>query len=168
MRLYLVIVALAWATLLLCIGPARADEMSTEYVAQALCGHRGPPLVAMIERSATANHIDPVHLTTVIAAESRCRHWKRNPISGARGLGQILPNGSANPRHLPESRLYDPATNIELTAQHLARCLALCGGIGEAIGVYNGSKKCRSTSWSGRVLGMLEAVRVRWLRERTS
>jgi soluble lytic murein transglycosylase-like protein len=134
----------------------------------------------MVDRAAADHGIEPLHLVAVISAESRCRPNARHPRTGAIGLGQLLPAGSANPAHISESRLYDPPTNINLTAAHLARCLALCGalggGIGEAISVYNGhrlvkrhgAKRCPSARWAARVLGMLEAARVKWTNEAKS
>jgi soluble lytic murein transglycosylase-like protein len=163
-----------------CAGPARA-EMTTAFALRSMCARPEFAAIApMVDRASADHGIEPLHLAAVIAAESRCVRNAKNPITGAIGLGQVLPAGSANPSRLSEARLYDPRTNIDLTAAHLARCLALCGalggGIGEAISVYNGhrlvkhrgAKRCPSARWATRVLGMLETAREKWRREARS
>lgn len=120
-------------------GPARADTASA---LRALCGQRGRTLAPIVDRAAALHSIPAIWLVAQVAAESQCRPGVVNARTGAVGLMQIMPMGSANPRRLSAAALRNPATSINLGAAHLARCLALCGSFGGAIHVYHGHKKC--------------------------
>jgi hypothetical protein len=113
-------------------------------------------LAESIEREAHRHLIHPVLLVLVVAAESHCNANAVNKRSGAVGLGQILPAGSANRGNYTPAQLRDPDLNLYLTARHIAWCLVLCGERKlHAIAVYNGSERCRATEWSHRVLNGL-------------
>jgi hypothetical protein len=71
--------------------------------------------------------IPPVLLARAVAAESHCNADAVNKLSGAVGLGQILPSGSANRGNFTSEELRDPDLN-------------------------NGNCYCRANAWSRRVL----------------
>ena len=96
---------------------------------------------ALILLSARAHHVPPSVVDSQIFRESTCRPGAVNRRTGAVGLGQILPGGSASLRH-PASELADPALNVELTARHLHRCFVLCGTWAGARRVYGGHRSC--------------------------
>jgi soluble lytic murein transglycosylase-like protein len=112
-----------------------------------------------MRREARRHLIHPVLLVMVVAAESNCKANRVNKRSGAVGLGQILPKGSANRGDYTPLQLRDPDLNLYLTARHIAWCLTLCGDNAlAAVAVYNGSKKCRASVWAHRVLDSLSAA----------
>ena len=142
MKHLLVILALALAALLYVVAPAHA-ETDAELALAALCP-RHVDLAPMVQDAAHAQRLGAVELVAVMAAESGCRTGAVNRRTGAVGLLQILPEGSANVDHLSAGELADPATNLDLGAGHLSRLLALCGSLGGALTLYNGySPKCR-------------------------
>jgi hypothetical protein len=137
-----------------CIGPARADQ--AQVALQALCGAHGEALAPLVAREAHRQLIAPTLLVSVIGAENRnCRAHAVNSRTGAAGLMQILPLGSANPRGLPLSMLLDPSVSIELGARHLAILIVMCGTIGGALHVYHGYSKCSGWRKDRYVLGVL-------------
>jgi soluble lytic murein transglycosylase-like protein len=125
---------------LCCTGEPRADTSSAM---QALCGQRGRVLAPLVDGAAARHELNPIWLVAQVVAESQCRPGVVNARTGAVGLMQIMPLGSANPRRLSAAALRNPATNIDLGAAHLARCLELCGSFGGAVAVYHGKSKCR-------------------------
>lgn len=143
------ILLLAWAALLFAV-PAKADQL--DRALRRMCGKRGQPIAGLVRAEAHRYLLHPVLLAKLIAAESRCRSDARGAL-GELGLGQILPRGSAA---VPGLDLLDPATNVRLTAAHLARLEVLCGSIAGALSVYAGHRLCRPTRYSRRVLSMLE------------
>jgi len=115
-----------------------------------------------MQHEARRHLIHPVLLVLVVAAESHCNPDAVNKRSGAVGLGQILPAGSANRGNYSPAKLRDPDLNLYLTARHLAWCLVLCGDRPlHAVAVFNGSKKCRATEWARRVLNGLRSALAR-------
>jgi hypothetical protein len=100
-----------------------------------------------------------VLLAKTVAAESHCRARVVNKRSGAVGLGQILPCRSADRDCHTVEELKGIELNLDLTAAHLARCLAHCRGrVSGAVAVYNGARRCQPTAWSRWVLhGMWQA-----------
>jgi hypothetical protein len=150
LRVLVGILGLAVCTTATC-GPARADAL--DIAMRSLCGKRGPRVVPLIRASSARFGVDPLLVGALIAAESRCRPH----VVGARGeigLGQIHPRGSAAVG-FSLAMLHTPAGNVDATAKHLARCLALCGFAGGALSVYSGRRYCRESPYSRRVLGML-------------
>ena len=139
-RRYLIALALAWTTLFYC-GPAHAT--TTEDAIAIACGPGHAELAPIIDAAARRQLEHPVTLVALIKSESpRCDPNAVNPRTHAVGLTQILPTGSANPRHLSIEELKDPATNINLGARHLAGLLTMCGSLGSAVHVYHGHKTC--------------------------
>jgi hypothetical protein len=139
-------------------GPARAG--TTERAIAVLCPGR-EDLAPLFEASARRHMVHPVELVAKGSVESGCDPTAVNPRTHAIGVMQILQAGSANPRHLSEAALFDPATNINLGAAHLARCLVLCGAFGGAVAVYHGSARCshwRHDRHVARVLARLARV----------
>lgn len=126
--------ALIFALALLCPGHARLAE----------------PMYA----AATRWGVDPVLVAQVVHSESRCKANAVNARTNSIGLGQIKVGGSAA-RGKTAAQLFHVRTNLDLTARHLAWCLALCGTPGAAIGVYHGRRKCRADAHSRKVLNSI-------------
>lgn len=125
------------------------------YALHALCpGHED--LAEHVEQASRRHLVHPVAMVVLIHAESGCHTWAVNRRTGAAGATQILPTGNANPKHLTTVELLDPATNINLGARHLARCLTLCGALGPALAVYHGRKKCRTDEHARKLVRRFE------------
>jgi hypothetical protein len=138
-----------------CSGPARAGTVANA-LGVACPGHAD--LAPLVEAAARRHLVDRIDLVAVVAAESTCNAAAVNPRTGARGLGQILPGRSAD---RPGANLFDPATNLHLTAQHLAGLLVLCGSLGGAVHVYHGHRRCsgwRRDAHALRVARLVERV----------
>ena len=148
------------------IGPARASE--TREALRSLCGPRAVRLARQVESAAALAKIDPVLLVAVGFVESTCNAKARNKRSGAAGFMGILPRGSANPQHLSDAELLVPETSIRLGAQHLRRCIDLCGEVEGALSVYNGRRWCRPSAYSRRVLALWEFAKRKYLEARRS
>ena len=154
MRLTLLLLAIGTAMLLTVqAGPARADVVDRALA--RLCPRGAAGLAPGVRAASRRYLLPPVLLVALMRAESGCLADVVNPTTGAVGLGQILPAGNANPRHLTTWQLQDPARNLELTARHLARCLSLCGSLGGAVSVYGGHRTCRESRHSRRVLSFV-------------
>jgi soluble lytic murein transglycosylase-like protein len=159
LKLTLVIAAIAWTALL--YGVCRAD---TAAALDHLCGR--PDLATLADAAAHQNHVRPLRLALLMWSEDRrCREDAVNPRTGAVGLTQILPSGSANRAHLTPDELKGPATNLDLGAAHLARWLRICGSFAGALGVYHGRKHCSDGKSDEHVIGILAKWRElrRWL-----
>lgn len=162
-RTVLQILALAWAALLFC-GNAKAS--TTEHALEALCP-RHMDLAPFVDVAARRHLVRAEWLVANMAAESQCNPKAVNRRTGAVGLLQILPKGSANPTHLSIEALKDPAINLDLGARHLASLFVLCGALGPATHVYHGHARCRG--WRDdphvrRVCLMLQ-IALRWIAE---
>ena len=121
-------------------GPSRAITVAA---LDALCGPGHRDLAGPVDAAARRYMLHPVTIVALVKSESpRCDPNAVNPRTGATGLTQILPTGSANPRHLSVESLKDPATNLDLGARHLAGLLVLCGSLGGAVHVYHGHRTC--------------------------
>jgi soluble lytic murein transglycosylase-like protein len=125
-----------------------ASAGGAERAKLALCPH-GDVDVSLVEREAHRQILHPSLLMALIAHESGCR---RKAVSGFGdySYGQLRYGGSAA-RGATVAELMDPATNIRLTAAHLARVLTLCGGF-SGLSVYSGHSRCRSSKYSRAVL----------------
>ena len=122
-----------------------------------LCGSGGKYLAPNIEAQAARYAVDPIVLVQLIAGESGCRRSALG-AKGEIGLMQIKPGGSAASNVAP-AKLWNVSVNIGLGAAHLARCLELCeGDYRGALSVYSGRRFCRPSSYSRRILGMLDAA----------
>lgn len=138
---YALLLALAWVGLFHCVGPARA-ETTAERAVRVLCGPQRAYLAPMVDRAAFFSGVEPLHLAALMYAENhRCDPDRVNRRTGAVGLLQILPEGSANPDHLTALQLKDPATSLALGARHLRRMLRLCGHLGGAVSLYHGNAR---------------------------
>jgi hypothetical protein len=154
-------VALLLAGLLLCLyGDAHAD--TAELALRRMCGPSAVRLAPLVRAEARRNLLSQVSLVAVMAVESRCRSGVVNPASGAVGLLQILPHGSADGGYPPDELRADDL-NVKLGAAHLGRLLAFCGAWSGALSVFSGFRYCRSTRYSRRVQA-LERGFLRWLR----
>jgi soluble lytic murein transglycosylase-like protein len=151
------LIAIALAGLLYAV-PARASEALDAI--RVLCPRH--TAIAPLARAAAARHdVSPTLLVAVVAHESGCRWWARSG-KGDVGLGQIRIGGSAAGK-ATVAELLDPARNLDLTAAHIARCLALCRG-SSGLSVYAGNRRCRSTRYSRAVMAKVQTVRERTAR----
>ena len=159
MKTILQLLALFWALLFFAV-PARAD---TARLLDHLC--QRPDLAPVIDRAAARHHVSALRLAVLMASESRCRGDAVNVATGALGLFQILPSGSANPQHMEPDELLAPDVNADLGAAHLSRLLRLCGSFGGALTIYHGRRHCsdwRNDGHVKRVLGIERAL-LKWL-----
>lgn len=122
-----------------------------------------------VERAADQHALDPIVLVVLMADESTCNPRAVNRRTGAVGLLQILPEGSANPDQLTMAQLLDPDANMDLGAAAVSRLLALCGNLGQALTLYRGGgkrdpdtgrTKCQTDDHSR---GLLK--RIRWVKQ---
>jgi hypothetical protein len=133
MRSLAIIIA---ASLWLCLDCNRANAASVRETCAHLDGYvakasaYGPPMAL---------------LTAVLFAESTCRVDAINKRTGARGPGQILPNGSAA-LDFSVAEITDPWLNVLLTSGHLMKCKRLCGTWRGAVRVYHGHARCSGKS----------------------
>lgn len=127
----------------------------TAAVLAIFCATWPAALPRQIDHAASAANIPSELLAATVGAESTCDNRKTSR-KGAVGYGQLLPGGSAAQGYSAQ-RLREPTLNLRLAAEHLARCLRLCGGVlVEAVAVYSGIARCRETAWSRRVVGGIE------------
>ena len=122
------------------------------------CGTGHDAIAPHIESAAAREAIDPMALVVLVSAESSCHARAVNSRTGAVGLLQILPDGSANPDHLTTAQLLDQRTNVDLGAAHLARLLELCGGLGGALAVYHGRSHCREDGHAKKLLKRIKQL----------
>ena len=131
-------------------------------VLRIACGAGHEDLAPHIE-AATKRHAVPVSaLVALIASESSCRPWAINRRTGATGLGQILPGGSANRERYSQAELKGVALGAMLAARHLARCLRERRTLAKAASRYNGAKRCMENDF-----GRTVAMRARFLESQT-
>ena len=98
-------------------------------------------LAPAIDTAATKYGLDPVALVVLMHAESACKEGVENKRTGALGLFQILPGGTANPDLLTHEQILKPETNIDIGAAALARLLGICGSLSQAFTLYHGGGK---------------------------
>lgn len=111
-----------------------------------------PKYAAQIEMAAKAHGVPAGLLSSLCQHESSCRPWVRNKRTGAIGLCQILPGGSAA-HGFPAEALWHIDLNIVLASAHLKKWRRRCGYWAGAVRVYHGNGKCsHSSEWSDRVI----------------
>lgn len=140
------------AGIMLLVSLAPSCEARAASVAEVCAPHAG-----LIADAAESAGVPRALLVALIFCESSCRVDAVHTTTGAVGLGQILPGGSAAKDHTP-GELADPWRNVLLAAQHLAHWRQRCGTWRGAVEVYNGRKNCRVRSRQGA-----KVVRV-WMR----
>jgi soluble lytic murein transglycosylase-like protein len=146
---------LAWATLFLCIGPARAAT-TTELALESLCGPAAVKHAQQVDAAARRYLLHPVHLVALMAVESHCQ---AHAVSrrGAIGLMQVMPYGPAA-NGLPRARLRDPRANIETGVRWLAMMTTWCGSLPAGIGAYNTGRCDRGKRFSRLVVSTVARV----------
>lgn len=155
LRRALIALALAWAAMLVCVAPARADALST---LSRLCGYRGEAIAALVQEAAERYNLNADILAAMVFAESSCKRRATNKKTGAIGLAAILLGGAA-PLWYNRAMLFRPRVNLDFGAQYLALMLGKCGDYAGAISRYAGFCRCASTRWSRRVLALAEQPR---------
>jgi len=141
-----------------------------------LCPGHAPPLASAIEDAAGHYQLDPVALVVLVAAESSCDPTAVNRRTHAIGLMQITLTGRANPEHLSEAQLMDPARNLDAGAKELARLLSICGVLSQALTLYHGGGKrgpdnrvrCQVDSHARKLLRRIRWIEQQYERERVS
>jgi hypothetical protein len=142
-------------TLTATIGPARAQSAADSLA--VLCPGRGH-LAPLFQAAAERYRIRPVVLVAMARAESTCDPTAVNRRTGAAGLLQVLPSGSANPDGLSQAELLAPETSIELGARHLRRWTLACGSLAGGLSIFHGRTHCRDhrgDRYVARVLGLV-------------
>ena len=111
-----------------------------------------PKYAAQIEMAAKAHGVPAGLLSSLCQHESSCRPWVRNKRTGAVGLCQILPGGSAA-QGFPAEELWDVNLNLVLASEHLAKWRRRCGSWRGAVRIFGGRKTCKTPSeFSDRVI----------------
>lgn len=151
--------------------PARSDVSSADAVS-VLCPGRGA-LAPLFQAASERYRIRPVVLVAMARVESSCDPSAVNRRTGAVGLLQILPTGSANPDGLSQAELLAPETSIDLGARHLRKLVNLCGTLVGGLGCYHGRRFCRDGRTDGyarKVMGLVGWAKrqLRKLQERRS
>lgn len=125
---------LVFIAVLLTAVPARAQEMGSESVRQALC--------RIIGEAAAATDVPPAFLGRLIWRESR---FEVNVVSrsGAQGVAQFMPT-TARARGLTDP--FDPEQAIPHAAQLIAELRERFGNLGLAAAAYNGGP-ARVANW---------------------
>jgi soluble lytic murein transglycosylase-like protein len=144
---------------LCCTGtPVKADSVDDSLY--YLCGSRGAVVAPLVRQEARRFLLPGWLLASLIAVESACKVealGKHNDTS----LGQIIPGGAAatSPilgRPFTWTELWDPATNVYVTARYLAYNLTTCDkGLEYALTGYNQREGCRKSKYARKVLRAL-------------
>jgi len=151
-KLLLVILALAWAGLLVCI-PARA-QTTTERAIAAVCPGR-EYLASHVDEAARRYLVPRLHLVAMIWCESRCRPGAIGRI-GEVGLMQ-LHGVAANGLGLFE--LVQPRANILTGARWLGLRERDCGGQVAGLSGYN-ARTCRGGNrYARKVMAVVARIR---------
>ena len=152
MKILLVILALAWAGLLVCI-PARA-QTTTERAISAVCpGHEY--LASHVDEAARRYLVPRLHLVAMIWCESRCRPGAIGRI-GEVGLMQ-LHGVAANVLGLFE--LVWPRTNILTGARWLGLRVRDCGGQRAGLSGYNARTCQGGHRYARKVMSVVARIR---------
>lgn len=152
MKLLLVILAIAWAVLFICV-PARA-QTTTERAISAVCpGHEH--LAEHVDDAARRYLVPRLHLVAVIWVESRCRPGAIGLI-GEVGLMQ-LHGVAANGLGLFE--LVQPRANILTGARWLSLRERDCGGQVPGLSGYNARTCTGGHRYARKVLAVVKRIR---------
>ena len=127
------------------------------------------PYAGHIEAAEKVNKLRRHTLTALLYSESRCRPDAESK-KGARGLGQHTRSGAAAVGRIQQdkgdpkpwfsyARTLDPVASIRAAADLLAFGLELCGGLAEAIRMYNTGRCGPPSTFARRVLRLAD-----WLR----
>jgi soluble lytic murein transglycosylase-like protein len=147
------------AALVVCGLDCTAEAQPAREARQALrilCPKR-VSLAPAFARAAERYAVPAALLVAMGRKESNCDPKARGKL-GERGLLQLKPGTLAAGR-VPIAHLDRPATNVDLGARHLLRCLLLCGDLAGGLGVYSGRKTCRlgrASPYARRVMGFYE------------
>ncbi len=126
------------------------------------------PYVALIERSAAREGVDPRLVQAVIQVESAYQPAARSR-KGAAGLMQLMPDTA---RRYAVANPYDPATNISAGIKHLKMLLDRYAQLPLALAAYNAGEAAvdrfggippfpETQSYVRQVIGLLELAVVR-------
>lgn len=92
-------------------------------------------LIALIDREAARQRVDPVLVHAIVRAESNYDPRAVSP-AGAVGVMQVMPETAADYGVTAIDALFDPQTNVRTGIRHLKRLLSRYG-IGKAVMAYN-------------------------------
>lgn len=147
-----------------CLALATAPQGSARTALERACPAQvGLSEVFEVESSRSGLH--PAVLVALFWHESRCSPWAVNIRTESYGALQVKVDGSANRGHLSPAELLDPATNVRLGAEHLARLRLRCGSLGGAItlyhgrrGAYHGRGRCDVDDYAQKVLRLRSRI----------
>jgi hypothetical protein len=145
------------------LGPLQG--LSKAHAARKAC----QPYAAHIRAAEQAKGL-PLHTLTALGfTESRCDPKAENQRTRARGWGQFVPSGAAAVGRIQRARgetpwftyarTLDPVASIHAAADLLAFGLELCGGLAEAIRMYNTGKCGKPNAFSRAVMRLAAAIR---------
>ena len=146
--------------------PARPSIHREAEQARKACS----PWAQHVQAAAKAHGLDGHTLEALVWLESRCRPAARSKRSGARGMGQHTRSGAAAVGRIQRAsgvtpwftyaRTLDPIASIHAAATLLVHGLELCGGLAEAVTLYNRGGRCgKPNAFSRAVLRLAAALR---------
>jgi len=129
----------------------------------------GQPYRAHVKAAAKAHGLDGHTLEALLYKESGFDAKAYHKRTKARGLGQHVPSGAAAVGRIQRARgetpwftyarTLDPVASIHAAAELLAFGLELCGGLAEAIRMYNTGRCGKPNAFSRAVLRLAAAIR---------
>ena len=163
MKILLIILALAWAGLLVCVParPGSADTRTTTERAIAVVCPGREHLAAHVDEAARRYMVPRLHLVAMIWHESRCSAVAIGK-AGEVGLMQLL--GVAR-NGLTRRRLLDPRTNILTGARWLSLREVDCGGKAAGLSGYNARSCSGGMRYARRVLATVRRIRLTLLQD---
>lgn len=128
------------------------------------------PYAEHIRKAEKAKNLPRHVVTGLLYTESRCKPDAENKKSKARGVGQFTPSGAAAVGRIQKQRgdkaprfsyaaTFDPVASIRAAAELVALGLELCGGLAEALRLYNSGSCGKPSAFSRAVLRLAEAIR---------
>lgn len=156
-------------------GPSRGSVAAKAVAARKAC----QPHLADIRSAERRKGFPAGTLEALLYTESRCRPKAEHKRTRARGLGQFVPSGAAAVGRIQRDRgepapwfryadAWDPAESIAAAAELLAFGLELCGGLAEALRLYNTGRCGKPSAFSRTVLRLAAALRFVFELEPTS
>jgi len=154
MKLLLIILALAWSGLLICVPARPGNAGTTARALEHLCPGNAH-LAEHVDEAARRYMVPRLHLVAMIWCESRCVPGAIGK-AGEIGLLQLL--GVAR-NGLSRKALLDPRTNILTGARWLSLRERDCGGQVAGLSGYNARFCSGGKRYARRVLAVVASIR---------